>query len=137
MEGAEMAETREDGRGQSVSELVKQVAEQSATLARKELELAEAEVMIKGKRAGVGAGILGLFAFGALTVAAILALALMVPGWLSALIICGIYASLAGLMALTGRVKLKRASPPTPDRASESVKQDVEVVKSHVQAGRR
>ena len=72
------------GEEQSISELVKQLSEQTQALARKEVELAKAEVAQKGKRLGIGAGafgaagVLGLFAFGALTATLILALA---TGW--------------------------------------------------------
>jgi len=58
---------------QSVSELVKQLSEQTSALARKEVELAKAELALKGQRAGIGAGmfggagLLGLFALGSLT----------------------------------------------------------------------
>jgi len=38
---------------------VKQLSEQSSRLARQEVELAKAELAVKGKRAGIGAGIFG------------------------------------------------------------------------------
>ena len=73
---------------QPVSELVKQFSEQTALLARKEVELAKAELQIKGRRAGIGAGmfggagLFGVYALGALTACAILALATAgLPGW--------------------------------------------------------
>ena len=39
--------------------LLKQLSEQTATLVRQELELAKAEMQQKGKRAGVGIGLIG------------------------------------------------------------------------------
>jgi hypothetical protein len=137
-----MAQTSEVKDDHSVVELIKQVAEQSAALARKELELAEAEVTVKAKRAGIGAGALGasgviaLFAVGALTAAAILGISTALAGWLAALIVGGAYAVIAGTMALVGAVKVKRASPPTPQAAQASVRQDVETVKARARAGR-
>jgi hypothetical protein len=65
----------------SVAELLKQLSEHTSRLARQEVELAKAELAVKGKRAGIGAGMFGgagVFAFcalGALTATAILALA--------------------------------------------------------------
>src|SRR5947209_558193 len=54
-----MANTAEKSDGQTseapVSELVKQLSEQTSRLARQEVELAKAELAIKGKRAGIGA----------------------------------------------------------------------------------
>src|ERR1700748_1514475 len=105
-----MASTAEHGSSQgsaaSVAELVKQLSEQSSRLARQEVELAKAELAYKGKRAGIGAGMFGgagafgFYGFGALTAAAILALSLVVAGWLAALIIAVVYGAIAGILAL-------------------------------------
>lgn len=138
-----MAQTQQTGEERSIPELVKQITAQSAALARKELELAEAELTIKGKRAGLGtgmfgaAGVLGLFGLATLTVAAILALALVVPGWASALIIAGVYLGLAGITALVGGVELRRARPLAPAQAAESISDDVKWIKAHAERGRR
>ena len=138
-----MAETREPDQTKSIPELVKEITAQSAALARKELELAEAEMMVKSKRAGLGAGmfgtagILGLFGLGVLTVAAILALTLVLPGWASALIVAGVYLGLAGISALFGGFEFRRAKPLAPAQAAESVRDDVEWVKAHAERGRQ
>ena len=138
-----MTETQESGAERSVPELVKEITTQSAALVRKELELAEAELTIKGKRAGLGAGmfggasVLGLFGLGTLTVAAILALAIVLPGWASALIVAGVYLGLAGITALVGGIELRRATPLAPAQAAESVKDDVEWIKAHAERGRQ
>ena len=138
-----MADTRETGSERSIPELVKEITAQSAALARKEMELAEAELTIKGKRAGLGAGmfggagILGLFGLATLTAAAILALAIVLPGWASALIVAGIYLVLAGIAALFGGIELRRATPLAPAQAADSVKDDVEWIKAHAERGRQ
>lgn len=138
-----MAETHQTGEERSVPELVREITSQSAALARKELELAEAELTIKGKRAGLGAGmfgtagVLGLFGLATLTVAAILALALVVPGWAAALIVAGVYLVLAGITALVGGVELRRATPLAPAQAVQSVRDDVEWIKAHAERGRQ
>ena len=139
----EMAETHESGTERSIPELLKEITAQSAALARKELELAEAEMTIKSKRAGIGAGmfggagVLGLFGLGTLTAAAILALAIVLPGWASALIVAGIYLGLAGIAALVGGIELRRAKPLPPTQAAESIKDDVEWIKAHAERGRQ
>jgi uncharacterized membrane protein YqjE len=139
----EMAEAHQSGAQRSVPELVKEITAQSAALARKELELAEAELTIKGKRAGFGAGmfgaasLLGLFALGTLTAAAILALTIVLPGWASALIVAGVYLGLAGIAALIGGIQLRRARPLPPAQAAESVKDDVEWIRAHAERGRQ
>jgi hypothetical protein len=139
----ETQETRRSDSGRSIPELVKEVTAKSAALARKELELAEAEMTIKGKRAGLGAGmfggagVLGIFGLATLTVAAILALAIVLPGWASALIVAGVYLGLAGIAALVGGIELRRAKPLPPTQAAESVKDDVAWIKAHAGRGRR
>ena len=126
----------------SVAELVKQLSEQTSRLARQEVELAKAELVVKGKRAGLGAGmfggagLFGLYALGALTAAAILALATAVAGWLAALIVAVVYGAIAGVLALTGKNKVAAATPPVPEQATESVKEDVRWAKSRARAGR-
>ena len=127
----------------SVAELVKQLSEQTSRLARQEVELAKAELAVKGKRAGIGAGmfggagLFGLYALGALTAAIILALATAVAGWLAALIVAALYGAIAGVLALTGKNKVAEATPPVPEQATESVKEDVRWAKTRAQAGRQ
>ena len=95
MEGSATAgrTSRESLDEQSLAELTKRLSDQASTLAQKEVELAKAELAIKGKRLGVGAGafgaagLLGLYALGALIAAAILALAIVLDAWLAAVIV--------------------------------------------------
>ncbi len=125
-----------------IGELVKALSEQTATLARKEIELAKAELAVKGKRAGIGAGmfggagLLGIYALGALTTAMILGLAEALDGWLAALIVAAAYAAVAGILALTGKSKVQQATPPIPQETVESVKEDVEWAKTSAKANR-
>jgi MFS family permease len=127
----------------SVAELVKQLSEQTSRLARQEVELAKAELAVKGKRAGVGAGmfggagLFGLYALGALTAAIILALATALDGWLAALIVAAVYGAIAGVLALQGKNKVQAATPPVPEQATESVKEDVRWAKTRAQEGRK
>ena len=115
----------------SLSELSKDLANQTSALAQKEIELAKAELALKGKRLGIGvgafgaAGLVGLYAFGALTAAAILALAIVLDAWLAALIVGAAYGAVAGVLALTGKQKVEEATPPVPEQAIESTKTDV------------
>ena len=127
----------------SLSELVKQLSDQSTRLARMEVELAKAELATKGKRAGIGAGmfggagVFGFYAFGALTAAFVLGLSEVVDGWLAALIVTVVYAAIAGVLALTGKNKVQEAGPPAPERTVETVKEDVEWVKQSAKSGRQ
>src|SRR2546423_11090442 len=126
----------------SVAELVKQLSEQSSALARKEVELAKLEVTEKAKRTGIGAGMfggagmLGVAAFGALTACFILALNLAVAGWAAALIVAGAYGLIAGGLAMTGKSNLQKGTPPAPQQAVESTKEDVAWVKDRAKSSR-
>ncbi len=132
----------DDLRDQPVAELLKQLSEQTSTLVRQEMELAKVELTHKGKAAGLGAGLLGggglfgLFAFAVLTAAIVLALATAMDAWLAALIVAIAYGAVAGVLALTGKERLQEATPPVPEEATESVKEDVEWAKSAAKAGR-
>jgi hypothetical protein len=107
-----------------------------------EVELAKAEVTEKGKRLGVGAGefggaaMLGLFAFGALTATLILALSTFLEAWIAALIVTVVYAAIAGALALSGKKQVERGSPPVPEQAIASTKQDIDAAKRGVKEGR-
>jgi uncharacterized membrane protein YqjE len=127
---------------QSTAELLRQLSEQTTKLVRQEIELAKTELTEKGKKAGIGAGMfggagaLGFYAFGALTACVILALATAVDGWLAALIVAVVYGAAAGVLALTGRQKVTEASPPVPEQAVDSTKEDVRWVKTRAKAAR-
>jgi membrane protein len=127
----------------SMAELVKQLSEQTSRLARQEVELAKAELQQKGKRAGLGAGMFGgagvfaLYALGALTAAAILGLSKAVAAWLAALIVGAVIGAIAGILALAGGRTVRQATPPVPEQATESVKEDVEWAKTRAQAARK
>jgi uncharacterized membrane protein YqjE len=130
-------------RDRPTAELVKQLSEQASTLVRQELELAKVELGEKAKRAGIGggmlggAGLLGFYAVGALTACFILALTLVVTGWLAALIVTAVYAAIAGVLALIGKSKVQAATPPVPERAVDSVKEDVRWTKQRAKEARQ
>lgn len=127
----------------SVPELMRQLSNQTATLVRQELELAKAELTVKGKRAGTGAGmfgaagVFGLYALGALTAAVVLALSLAMTGWLAALIVAVIYGAIAGGLALSGKSNVQRGVPPVPEQTVATVKEDVDMAKQRAREGRR
>jgi uncharacterized membrane protein YqjE len=116
------------------AELVKLASEQLSRLIRDELRLAQLELAEKGKRAGIGAGLFGaagvvaLYGVTALLATAVIALALVMPAWLAALVVAVALFVVAGVLALIGRGQARRASPPVPKRALESVKADIATV---------
>jgi uncharacterized membrane protein YqjE len=120
----------------STGDLVKRLANETSELVRQEVELAKAELAAKAKDAGKGAGmfggagLLGFFAFGALTACLILALDTAMPTWLAALIVAVVYGAIGGVLALTGKRKVQEAAPPVPEETVESVKEDVQWLKT-------
>jgi hypothetical protein len=123
-------------RERPIGDLVKQLAGQTSTLVRQEIDLAKAEMSQKASVAGQGAGLLGgaavvgLLAAGALTACLILALAEVVPDWLAALIVALVMGAVAAVLALQGRNRIRAGTPPVPEQTVETVKEDVEWAKT-------
>jgi uncharacterized membrane protein YqjE len=130
-----------DLRERPVGELLKQLAKETTTLVRQEIDLAKAEVSEKGKQAGVGAGMFGaagifaLLALGALTAAAIFALDHVVASWLAAVIVALVEGAIAGVLALSGKSKVQEATPPAPQTV-ETVKEDIEWAKTQTRSAK-
>jgi uncharacterized membrane protein YqjE len=129
-----------DPRDQSIGELVKDLATETSTLVRQELDLAKAEMTERGKRAGKGAGMLGsaalvgLLAAGALTACLIAALDLAMATWLAALVVTVVFGAIAAALAMTGRKQIREAAPPVPEQAIDSVKEDVQWAKTRTRS---
>ena len=147
-------------REQSLPELVKQLADETTTLVRKELELArseatragetvvalarqelqlaKAEMAEKGRTAapGIGmvgaAGAVGLLAAGALTACLILALDGIMANWLAALLVGLGYAAVAATLYYAGKARVQEAGPLVPEQTVETIKEDVEWAKTQI-----
>lgn len=123
---------------QSTGELVKLVAEQVSVLVRDELKLAQLEMTRKGKQAGKGMGMLGggglisLYGVACLIACVIIAISHVLQAWLAALIVGAVLLVIAAIVSAMGRSHLRKATPPTPTEAVESVKTDVEEVRERV-----
>jgi uncharacterized membrane protein YqjE len=126
----------------STAELVQRAGEQLSRLVRDELALARAELTEKGKHAGLGAGLFGgggvlaLYGVGALIATVILLLDLAMPAWVAALIVTVVLLISAGALAMIGRREVRRAVPPAPEAAAQSVRADVDAVAEAVRQGR-
>jgi uncharacterized membrane protein YqjE len=122
---------REQMHDQPIGELLKQLASETSTLVHQELELAKAEMLEKGRKAGAGFGMIGaagavaLLALGALTAFLILALDGVMPNWLSALIVGIVYAAIAAVLYLLGKDRVEDAGSPAPRQTIETLKEDV------------
>lgn len=120
---------------ESLGALAHRLTEQVPALVRSEIKLAQAELAEKGRHAGLGAGLAGVggllavLGLGSLTAAAVMALALVMPGWASALIVGVALLVIAGIVALAGRAQVRRAVPARPELAVEGMREDLSIVK--------
>ena len=126
----------------SIPELLQRLANETTVLVRQELQLAQAEIAQKLRRAGSSAGVLGaaallaLGAFGTLTTTFVGALSLVLPLWAAALIVTVVYAVVAGIAAQRGLTALKKVGTPVPQQTIETLQEDAEAVRAGVQRGR-
>ena len=126
---------RVDAQDRGLGELVKDLASQTSTLVRQEIQLAQAEVTQRGKLAGKGAGMLaggavaGLLGLGAFTALLVIALDGALPLWLAALIVTVLWRVVAGVLAQAGKQALKDSTPPAPQTV-ETVKEDIQWAKT-------
>jgi hypothetical protein len=141
--GPEGSDAQPAMRDHSIAELVKDLATETSTLVRQEIDLAKAEMTDRGKRAGKGVGMLAagaavaLLAFGALTAGLIAALDLAMPTWLAALIVTVVYGVIAAVLVQIGRKQVQEAAPPVPEDTIESVKEDVQWAKTRTRSATR
>jgi hypothetical protein len=130
-----------------MGELFGRLSSDMTTLVRQELELFRVEMSEKllqsGRRVGEGAGMFsaaaltGLMAVASLTAFVILALALVLPAWLSALIVAIAYIVAAAIFALRGKQTIDRAVMPVPRQTVETVKEDIEWAKTQAKSAKK
>ncbi|GLW68313.1 membrane protein [Kitasatospora phosalacinea] len=123
------------GDGEPVGALVTRASQQLSELVREEMQLARAELTEKGRRYGLGgglvggAGLVGVLSAQAVVAAAVAALALVLPVWASALVVAALLAVVAAVLALAGKKQVARAGSPAPEQTIDSVKADVAEIK--------
>jgi Putative Actinobacterial Holin-X, holin superfamily III len=123
----------------STGELVKSLSEQVSVLVRDEFKLAQLEMTHKGRQAGAGIGMLGggglvaLYGVGCLLACVIIAISGVVAAWLAALIVGAALLAVAAAVALVGKGRLRKATPPVPAETVSSIKTDVEEIRERAQ----
>jgi uncharacterized membrane protein YqjE len=119
----------------SLGALIGEVPSQVADLVRAEVDAFKAELSNKAKNLGVGVGMFaaaaffGFFAFAVLVALAIIALALVLPLWLATLIVAVLLLVIAGILALVGLKRVKKATATDPDGVRASIRQDVDALR--------
>ncbi|HYH27587.1 MAG TPA: YhjD/YihY/BrkB family envelope integrity protein, partial [Actinomycetota bacterium] len=115
----------------STGQLVRSIATDTATLVRKEVELAKQEVTegvtgkLKGAAGFIVAGVVALIGVVFLGAAMARALDLVMPSWASRLIVAALFLLIGGLAAAWGRSSMKGGSV-TAEETRRTVKEDVE-----------
>jgi ABC-type dipeptide/oligopeptide/nickel transport system permease component len=133
----------DDFRNRPLGELMRDLVQDVNTLIHEEIELAKAELTQKARQAGVGAGmfigagVAGIMALGALTASTIAVIAIVLPVWVAALMIALVWGVIAGLLAMSGRTKVRQATPATPQQAIDTTKEDLRWAKTRMKSGRR
>ena len=100
-----------------------------------EIALAKVELKRKGIEVGVAAAILAValafvaFLVVGLIVAAIMGLATIMPAWLAALLVCGVFLVIAAIAGLVGVGKFKKAMPLVPEDTIRGIKYDLGIAK--------
>jgi uncharacterized membrane protein YqjE len=124
----------DDGMGaddRSLGQVVSDLSSDLSTLMKQELELAKVELKQEVGKAGKGAGLLGGAGLAGWFVLLFLSVALMflLDNWLpieaAALITTGVWAVVAGALAVIGRKELREASPQLP-RTQQTLKEDAQ-----------
>lgn len=119
---------------ESIAGLFRRLIDDTTTLIRSEIELARSEVTASVSAAGVGVGLvavgamLALAALACVLVAIIVWLADAVGTGLSALIVGGVLAVIAGLLVVVGIGKVKQMSL-APKRTAANLKRDAQMLK--------
>ena len=113
----------------SLGTLLSDITGETVELVRQELALFTAELQEKLSRAGIGAALLGAGALVAysgwlfLLLAAVFAMALVVPAWAAALIVGVLVIGIGGALALVGKSRM-RADALAPERTMRSLRED-------------
>lgn len=100
-----------------------------------EIALAKVEIKRKGMQVGVASAFLGValvfvaFLVTGLIVAAIMGLATIMPAWLAALLVCGVFLIIALITGLVGAGKFKKALPLVPEDTLRGLKYDLGIAK--------
>jgi len=124
---------REESR--SLFSLLRELPATLLELVRIEFEELKREMGRKLKKLGLGAllisiaATLGLFLMGTLIAAAILALALIMPAWLAAVVVSGALLILMIIFLAAGVSTFKKGNPPLPTETFDAIIEDAHALK--------
>ena len=114
-----------------ISELLRSLVADVLLIIRGETELAKIELKDKASKAGVAFGLLAggaafaLYSLGTLIVAAVLALAIVLPAWVAASIVSVVLLAIGATLAAIGRTRLREGGPYAPTKTLATVEEDI------------
>ena len=120
---------------QSLLTLISELPGQITALIKAEIDAFKADISGKAKNVGIGLGLFigaAVFAFFAVTVfvaLAVIALDLVLPLWLAALIVAVALLLVALILALIGLNRVKKGTSHDPDGVTASIQKDLDAVK--------
>jgi hypothetical protein len=112
-----------------LGELFTELARETGTLVRQEVQLAKAEMTVKAREAGKDAGMIGVGAILAnigllaLVAALILGLGTLMPLWVSALLVGVVIAAIGIVLVRRGVERFKKIDP-VPRRTVQTLEED-------------
>src|SRR5690606_34312357 len=104
-------------------------------LVKAEIEQIKNELLTKLKQLGIGAAFFALaasilfFALGVFVAAAVLGLAVVLPGWAAALIVGGALLLIGAVVVWIGMRQLSKGSDPVPSESIDSIRRDIDTIK--------
>ena len=120
---------------QSLLTLISELPGQITALIKAEIDAFKADISGKAKNVGLGIGLFvgaAVFAFFAIIVfiaLAVIALDLVLPLWLAALIVAVALLLVAVILALIGLNRVKKGTKHDPDGVTASIQRDVDAFK--------
>jgi NO-binding membrane sensor protein with MHYT domain len=121
----------------TAAELSTRLGVQLSRLVRDEIALAKVELTASARQMTLGGALLGgaavtaMYGLGVMIAAAVAAIALRLPLWAAALIVGGALLAVAGVLALLGRRRLRRGTPPITE-AVGTVREDITQIASRI-----
>jgi hypothetical protein len=121
----------------SLGDLFSELAEETSTLVRQEVALAQTELTEKATRVGKNVGFLvvggaiGYAALLAILAAIVIGLAVFIPAWLAALIV-GVGVGAAAYMIISPALEALKKTDLTPRETVRSLKEDAQWLKKQM-----
>lgn len=123
--------------------LIRHLVDNLSNLVDREMEMVKVETRetavetVRGASMLIVGGVLGLLAITCLVVAGILALGLVIPGWLAGLVAFAAFGIVAAIMLWIGKSELQALKERSFSRTRETIREDVEWARDRLTSSAR